>query len=310
MVCTLRGSSRGFSVLIIIIAGPAGLTLARLLQHHSIPCTVYEFEADRHARTQGGCLDIHEGAAQLALKRAGMYDEFMKHARPEGETLKIMNEHDVVLMDESRADSSARRPDEFKGRPEIDRILLRNMLLDSLTEGSVQWGCKLLQVEETKEGTYDLHFSTGIVRGYDLVVGADGAWSKVRLALSEQMPLFSGITGLDLKISDIDTREPALSRRVGAGMCLNLGSNKGILCQRNGDGCVRLYAFMRGKSSWAEDLGVDWSQPDAGKRETIEKYFAQWSAESQDLIMKADPEVVARNMYMLPIGFKWDHRPG
>lgn len=46
-------------------AGPAGLVLARLLQHNSIPCTVYEKERDHHARAQGGSLDLYENFAVI-----------------------------------------------------------------------------------------------------------------------------------------------------------------------------------------------------------------------------------------------------
>lgn len=51
----------------IIGAGPAGLTLARLLQRNGISVTVFEAEPDRYSRNQGGSLDLHPKYGQLAL---------------------------------------------------------------------------------------------------------------------------------------------------------------------------------------------------------------------------------------------------
>ena len=72
----------------IIGAGPSGLTLANLLQQYNISFTVYELETVTNERNQGGTLDLHAESGQLALREAGLYDEFKKNARPEGDALK------------------------------------------------------------------------------------------------------------------------------------------------------------------------------------------------------------------------------
>lgn len=214
-------------------------------------------------------------------------------------------------MDENKGVGTA-RPETFKNRPEIDRVLLRAMLLDSLEEGSVRWGRKLLRVDAKEDDeTYDLHFADGQVEeGFDIVVGADGAWSKVRPLVSDAVPFYSGISGLDVKISNANERHPELGQRVGGGMCLTLGSNKGILAQRNGDGAIRVYAFMRAAETWDKESGVDFAQIDSAKRQVVDMHFGDWDQGAKDMVLKSDPELVVRHMYMLPIGLRWKARPG
>lgn len=272
-------------------------------------CLVFELENDRKARTQGGSLDLHEGSAQKALKEAGLFEQFMKHARPEGETLRIIDPSDQILLDESQ-DSAHGRPNEMHGRPEIDRVLLRDMLLDSLEPASVIWGHKLVNAEKNAAKQYELHFGSGSRECFDLVIGADGAWSKVRPLITSQKPVFSGITGIDIKISDPDVRHPDLSRRVGRGMCLTLGENKGVLAQRDGNGDIRIYALMRAAENWHEHCRIDWTQHDAAKRAFVEGVLADWSVQAKDLILRSDSEVIPRPIYMLPIGLNWSHKTG
>jgi len=284
--------------------------LARLLQRNAIPTTVFELDKDRHARTQGGSLDLHEGSAQRALKEAGLYEDFLKHARPEGETLRIYDPYDKALLDESK-DASEGRPEEMHGRPEIDRVLLRNMLLDSLERDSVQWGHKLIRVERhADDESHELIFDKHDTEKFDLVVGADGTWSRVRPLVTDAVPAFSGITGIDVHITNPEVRRPKLAERVGKGMCLTLGPDKGILCQRNGDGAIRVYALMRDAASWHKDCGIDWNDAEAAKSTFASRYFGNWSQTAKNLIVESDSDVVPRPIYMLPIGLRWQHRPG
>lgn len=226
------------------IAGPAGLTLAKLLQQASIKCNVFEKDAHRNAKNRGGALDLHPNSGQRALKEAGLLEAFKRLARLEGETLRIISPDGTVLMDESRGDPG--RPGEFGNRPEIDRSQLRDLLLDSLAPDAVRWACDMLKIQTQEASKLKLAFADGHEEfDLDLVVGADGAWSKVRQCLSETVPSYSGIGGLDCYIPNVDTRYAELSNHVGQGMCLNLGSDKGIMCQRNSNGNIQLYAFAR-----------------------------------------------------------------
>ena len=166
----------------IIGAGPGGLTIASILQHGGMECTVFELDKDRFVRDQGGIVDLHPGSGQLALHEAGLIEAFHKHSLPAAEAMKLIKSAGTVRWDEN--DKSSVKSGQSRDRPEIDRAVLRDILLDSVEPASIQWNRKLVRVEP--DGSrFDLHFTNGVEKGFDLVVGADGAWSKVRPLLSD-----------------------------------------------------------------------------------------------------------------------------
>jgi 2-polyprenyl-6-methoxyphenol hydroxylase-like FAD-dependent oxidoreductase len=80
---------------------------------------------------------------------------------------------------------------EERDAPEIDRLQLRQLLLDSLPSHQIRWGKALCAIErdthQQQTGARDiiLRFEDGSTEtGFRLVVGADGAWSKVRQLVS------------------------------------------------------------------------------------------------------------------------------
>lgn len=285
-----------------------------MLQCSDIACTIFEYEESIGARDQGGTLDLHESSGLLALKEAGLYETFLQYARPEGEVLKIYLPDGRIIMDEGQNAEEA-RPMEMHGRPEIDRINLRALLLRSLQPGTVQWNHKLRKIVThglvTGERTFELHFEHRVESDFDLVVGGDGAWSRVRPLCTSERPIYSGIAGYDVRILDADRAEPLLSERCGHGMCLTLGSHKGILSQKNGDGTIRTYGFMRTSESWEQESGIDFSHPKAALAEFVNQFYSEWSQDAKDLLLRAESDsAIPRKMYMLPVGLRWDHQPG
>jgi 2-polyprenyl-6-methoxyphenol hydroxylase-like FAD-dependent oxidoreductase len=109
----------------IIGGGPGGLILARILQVNGFHASIYEREASPNERQQGGSLDLHPESGIIAMKAAGLFDQFKKFARYEGEQMKIIDKHGVVLFDEEAPLSppSEGEDDGSNGRPEIDRYI-------------------------------------------------------------------------------------------------------------------------------------------------------------------------------------------
>ncbi|KAF2140415.1 uncharacterized protein K452DRAFT_230901, partial [Aplosporella prunicola CBS 121167] len=226
------------------------------------------------------------------------------------EVLNIYMPDEELIMDEgNRADQA--RPKEMHGCPELDRISLGSILLDSLQQNTVRWGYRLKKVIKTDNAKYDLHFDAGIEPQFDIVIGADGAWSKVRKLVTDAVPVYSGISGLDTRTTNIDVREPAIAGWIGHGMCLTLGSNRGILSQKNSNNEVRTYAFMRASIEWKSKVDIQQLSPKELPEKHVSGHFYEFSQISKDIILKADRDaVITRQMWMLPVGLTWKTKPG
>jgi len=278
-------------------AGLGGLVLARILQMHGIPFTLYESDASADAREQGGSLDMHEESGQHALHLAGLYDEFRRHVRPQGDSMRVLDKAGTVFIDHAGGGS----------RPEIDRTELRDLLVASLDPGRIAWGHKVTAVQSADGVQHELTFANGRSITTNLLVGADGAWSKVRPLLTAATPAYCGITYLDLQISDASERHPDLARLTGPGVFFALSDDKALLA--HGGRHIHLGAAFRAAPEWTLASGVDWSDAPSA-RDALLKQFSGWSAELLGLIRQCDDAIVPRLIHALPIGHAWARKPG
>jgi 2-polyprenyl-6-methoxyphenol hydroxylase-like FAD-dependent oxidoreductase len=283
----------------VIGGGLSGLVLARILQQHDIACTVYELDATADARRQGGLLDLHVESGQLALREAGLYEQFRRLTRPQAEAMRVMDKAGTVFIDQASEGNS--------GRPEIDRTELRALLLDSLHPGRVVWDRKLSRARRLDDGRFELVFANGSRETADLLIGADGAWSRVRPLLSSAAPEYAGISYFELRVTDAPTTVPASAALVGTGSLFALSDNKNL--GGHGGRDLHLGVMLRAAEDWLDTRGVDWSDP-AATRTALLAEFADWTPALTDLIRHCDDEIVARRIHALPTGHSWPRTPG
>jgi len=294
-----------FYPFVIVGAGLGGLTLARILQKNGFAAVIFEGDVSRDARNQGGSLDMHAESGQLALRYAGLESDFRAMARPEGQGLRIVDKTGTVHWQENGDGDSMQ--DNFE-RPEVDRTKLRDLLLDSLHPGTVRWGHKLTLSETVASGGYLLHFNNGLSIRAGTLVGADGAWSRVRALLADVNPHYTGVSFIEIGVPDAEHLHPEIADMVGLGSFCALSDNKGLIAQRNGDGRIRIYIALRLSEEALAELNLPLDQPEEA-RHMLLAFFPDWATALTNLIRACDDNFQLRPINMLPVGMIWSSQP-
>lgn len=289
---------------IAIVGGGVGaLACARTLQRHGRAVTVFEREASYDSRWQGGMLDLHADTGQAAVRAAGLYDRFAEVARFDGQELRGYDAVTAALVHhELPAEGTV-------SAPEIDRGQLRDLFRTSLEPGTIHWGHQVDAVVPHAGGTARIHFHDGTTRDADLVIGADGAWSRVRRAVSDTVPSYF-TTLVETWLDDVDTRHPGLARLVGPGTMVAKARGLMLSGQRNSSGHVRVYLGLTdAPADWAERAGLDLADT-AAVRAHLLALLDGWHDSLRDLVRRGDGGFLNRAVHILPVGHSWPHTPG
>ncbi|KAK0822142.1 hypothetical protein LTR75_000278 [Friedmanniomyces endolithicus] len=298
----------------ILGAGPAGLLLACILTLHSIPHTIFERDASPASFSKwGGTLDIHHNTGQVALAEAGLLKNFKRIARYDAQVLKIADRHANIVLDVSGSDDEE--------RPEIDRRDLRDLLLKAVPDEHIRWGSNVAKVEREEDGLMTVLLAEGgkAVRGFRLVVGADGAWSKARslplmtnVQVTAAKPIYAGNTFFTTSVSISNPFHATMSSLVGPGMYLICDSGHQIIAQGLADGSYQINISLPVTEGWAtSSTGAALIANRQALREFLLHFYADWAPTATDLIRKSDDAFRPWPLYSLPLeAADWKSVPG
>ena len=301
-------------------AGPAGLTLGLLLNKHAIPFTIFELRerptAEELAKP-AGMLDLHEESGLAALRECGLYEDFIPLTGECAEADRVSDIHGSILW----ADDG-----EMESRPEISRNALSNLLMSHLPANSIKWGHRLRSaatIMATSGNTEtELDFGSHGKQTFDLVIGADGAWSRVRNLFTGVKPKYSGSQCVTLTIRQITEKYPQLAQLVGPGSFMALGLRHGVMSQRGPQDSARLYICLTSTDeAFASSSGLASKTAAEAKDILLNDHtmLGRYGTTIKQLVIAAceeesidnpDAKLDIRPLYVLPVGHTWNHKPG
>ena len=257
----------------IIGAGPVGLTMARLLQQKGIDVSVYERDKDSQARIRGGTLDLHKGSGQEALKKAGLLESYYALAIPMGIT--VADEQGQVLF------TKRPTPENQYDNPEINRTVLRKMLLDSLREPTVTWDRKCTRLE-TCNGKWLLHFENGIQAMADLVIVANGGMSGTRRYVTDAEAEDTGTFIIQGDIPQPGIKCPGFYQLCDGNRLMTAYQGNLLVANPYNNGVLTYGVIFKKPEEWADDNGSIMQHADSIRTLLLDR-FSHWDERYKEL---------------------------
>lgn len=180
---------------IIIGAGTGGLCLAHGLKQAGINVAIYERDRTRTDGLQGYRVGINaHGVASLkACLPPDLYATFVATCARTPRHFNILTERLTELL-------SIKLDEESMGGKSVSRMTLRQVLLTGL-EQHIHFDKTFTRYEQHANGSVTAFFDDGTQAMADLLVGADGARSKVRRQLLPEARLENtGIVSIAAKV--------------------------------------------------------------------------------------------------------------
>ncbi|WP_158798638.1 NAD(P)/FAD-dependent oxidoreductase [Pedobacter sp. L105] len=287
----------------IVGGGPGGLTLARLLQLKGANVKVYERDESRDVRVQGATLDLHFESGLKAIEKAGLLDAFKANYRPDNDRYRVVDKKATIFYDDHDKESTSDFGDE-SFRPEIDRGPLRNILLDSLQPDTVVWDSHIVSLEKIDD-TWKIIFQNGNTAFADIVIGADGANSKIRPVVTPIKPFYSGATYLVGNIEDSEKNAPKIHSLLKGGKISAMGDSKTIFVSAKGDGSMDFYIGWKATADWVKESGIDFKNAEQ-ILEWFKKEYASWDNIWLELFNHKNTQFIPRPLYCMPLDQHWE----
>ncbi|KAJ8097677.1 salicylate hydroxylase [Lipomyces tetrasporus] len=273
------------------------LALGLLLRQRGIRPTIYELRSKltpQELAKPSGMLDLHDESGLRVMRECGLWDSFQAAVGNCSEACRVLKPQSTVLHTDEG---------ELASRPEIARNALTKLLIENLPSDFVN------------DRDHALDLGANGTATYDFVVGADGAWSRVRKLLTDFKPYYSGA-----QLVTVTVKNSHLVELNGSGTLYALGGGNGMITYRGPQDSIRVYAAVSApREHWAKAAALEGKSAAEVKMTLLsdDKLFSKWASPLQDLLATACDEDTKDNpaalptftpspLYMLPIGSRWE----
>jgi 2-polyprenyl-6-methoxyphenol hydroxylase-like FAD-dependent oxidoreductase len=206
----------------IVGAGTGGLCLAHGLKSDGVAVEVFERDHSPSEHQQGFRLSIN-ATGSAALRRClppALFDKLAAGAADPSQAVTFLDHRlnrllAIGLPHRDRGDVEAERP--------VPRTALRRILLDGL-DGIVRFGRQFTSFEDAADGSVVAHFADGSAARGDVLIGADGAGSRLRAQLlPHAQRVETGITAIGGKVMLNDANRASMPPAILRGPTPMLG---------------------------------------------------------------------------------------
>jgi 2-polyprenyl-6-methoxyphenol hydroxylase-like FAD-dependent oxidoreductase len=171
---------------------------------------------------------------------AGLTEEFRRHILRGGDAMRVLDKAGLIRY-EHEGDGT---------RPEIERGNLRAILLASFPSHLIHRSATVTDIISVGGGRHEVTVTPGYSFTTDLLIGADGAWSRVRPVTSDAKPAYLGISFVETHLKKADQEYPEAGRLVGQGSMFALSDEKGLIAHRETSGDIRVYIALKADELW------------------------------------------------------------
>ncbi|HXB12122.1 MAG TPA: NAD(P)/FAD-dependent oxidoreductase, partial [Bacteroidia bacterium] len=230
-----------------------------------------------------------------------LIEEFKANYRPGAEKLSIIDKKAKILVDEH-----TQKKDEI-ARLEIDRGPLQNILLNSLKQDTVVWDSQLVSISAHND-SWKLEFKNGSSVIADIVIGADGANSKIRPYVTPIKSFYTGVTAIEGIVYNSETKSPNMHALLKGGKIFAMGDERSLILSSKGDGSLVFYPSFKAEENWHKECGINFND----KAEVLawfKKEYTGWDRVWQELFENADSHFVPRPLYSMPFDQTWEALP-